>query len=107
MTTDQNQIQYIFGRPLKRSESRSGETWTYKKDVYGLLFSFSNSNGIEKKIEEVLYIQNLKNEWQNRRQKLLADKIDVTAFMVWFVGLLLRHAVLDYTVCRFAQSRMT
>jgi hypothetical protein len=28
---------------------------------------------------------NLKEEWQKRRMKMLADKIDVTAFMVWFI----------------------
>lgn len=28
---------------------------------------------------------NLKEEWQRRRQKMLSEKIDVTAFMVWFI----------------------
>jgi len=37
------------------------------------------------KIEELLSMRNLKQEWQKRRQKMLADKIDVTAFLVWFV----------------------
>ncbi len=30
-------------------------------------------------------MDNLKEEFQIRRQKMLADKIDVTAFLVWFV----------------------
>jgi len=29
--------------------------------------------------------RDLKKEWQRRRQKLLEDKIDVTAFLVWFI----------------------
>lgn len=37
------------------------------------------------KIDELLAIPNLKEEFQNRRQRMLADKIDVTAFMVWFI----------------------
>ena len=28
---------------------------------------------------------NLKEEWKKKREKLLKDKIDVTAFMVWFI----------------------
>ena len=27
----------------------------------------------------------IKTEWQKRREKMLADKIDVTAFLVWFI----------------------
>ena len=37
------------------------------------------------KIEELLNTPNLKEEWQYRRQRMLQDKIDVTAFMVWFI----------------------
>lgn len=37
------------------------------------------------KIAELLAIPKLKEEFQNRRQRMLADKIDVTAFMVWFI----------------------
>jgi hypothetical protein len=29
----------------------------------------------------------LKDEWQRRRQEILSEKIDVTAFMVWSVPL--------------------
>ncbi len=38
-----------------------------------------------KKIDFILQIKNLKEEWQIRKEKMLADKIDVTAFMVWFI----------------------
>jgi hypothetical protein len=30
-------------------------------------------------------MQNLKEEWQKRSEKMLSEKIDVTAFMVWFI----------------------
>jgi len=36
-------------------------------------------------IKSLVAMPNLKEEWQERRQKMLKDKIDVTAFMVWFI----------------------
>ncbi len=56
-----------------------------EQENYGLLFGFRNSKGVLEKAQELLLIPNLKKEWQKRRQKLLSDKIDVTAFMIWFV----------------------
>ncbi|MCI0493488.1 DUF354 domain-containing protein, partial [candidate division KSB1 bacterium] len=52
---------------------------------YGLVYNFRSSEGVLEKINELCHIKNLKEEWQNRRQKMLADKIDVTAFLVWFI----------------------
>jgi len=37
------------------------------------------------KIDELIKTPGLKEEWQKRRQKMLSEKIDVTAFMVWFI----------------------
>lgn len=37
------------------------------------------------KIKELLAMQNLDEEFKNRRQKMLADKIDVNAFFTWFI----------------------
>jgi len=60
-----------------------------QEKTYKLGHNFSESeedqrNAIEKGIE-ILNAVNLKEEWQKRRQKMLDDKIDVTAFLVWFV----------------------
>ena len=56
---------------------------------YGLVFNYSESlEDQEKSLQkalELLNTPNLKQEWQKRRKKMLSDKIDVTAFMVWFV----------------------
>ncbi len=38
-----------------------------------------------KKVEELLSMQDLKKKFAIKRRKMLADKIDVTAFMVWFI----------------------
>ena len=37
------------------------------------------------KIQELLSQENLKEQWKIKRDRLLADKIDVTAFYVWFI----------------------
>jgi uncharacterized protein len=55
------------------------------QEKYGLVYNFQNSKGVIEKINEILSMPNMKEEWQNRRQIMLADKIDVTSFMVWFI----------------------
>ena len=55
--------------------------------VYGLTYGIS-SHEPEKlyaKIEELLAMPNLREEFQKRRQKMLSEKIDVTAFLTWFI----------------------
>lgn len=54
---------------------------------YGLTYGIKTSEPekLFQKIDELLAVPNLKEEWQARRRKMLADKIDVTAFMVWFI----------------------
>lgn len=56
---------------------------------YGLCFKFSESEedqlrAIQKGIE-LLNTSGLRDEWHQRRDKMLSDKIDVTAFLFWFV----------------------
>lgn len=52
---------------------------------YKLVYNYRNSEGVIEKAIELLNTPNLKEEFQNRRQKMLSDKIDVTAFLVWFI----------------------
>lgn len=56
-----------------------------EQEKYGLIFSYRNSDGIIEKAVELLRRPNLRDEWETRRQRMLSDKIDVTAFMVWFI----------------------
>ena len=37
------------------------------------------------KIKELIETQDLKEKFQFRRQQMLSDKIDVSAFFVWFI----------------------
>ncbi|WP_321332897.1 hypothetical protein [uncultured Bacteroides sp.] len=62
---------------------------TNEETKYGILFSFkqdvnSQKLSIEKGIE-LLQTEGLKDIWNIKLQSFLSDKIDVTAFLVWFV----------------------
>ena len=68
----------------------TGRCYTREEEErYGLVFNFTESEeGQQKSIQkgvELLSTPGIKEEWQLRRQKMLSDKIDVTAFLVWFV----------------------
>jgi len=53
---------------------------------YQLIFGYdSNPEFVIQKALKLIQIPNLKQEWQKRRERLLKDKIDITAFMVWFL----------------------
>lgn len=67
----------------------SGRGYTDEEEKkYGLVFNFTESledqeNSIEKGIS-LLKMNELKHKWKIKRDKMIADKIDVTAFFVWY-----------------------
>lgn len=79
----------VLGTPAIRSNSFVGRISYLEEEEhrYGLTFGFrpEQTDAMFTKIEELLVMPDLKEEWQRRRIKMLSDKIDVTAFMVWFV----------------------
>lgn len=54
---------------------------------YGLTFGIpaNNPDRMLAKIRELLAFENLEAEFSIRRERMLADKIDVTSFLVWFI----------------------
>jgi hypothetical protein len=68
------------------------ENWlgyTSEEEEYSLLYSFKQSlkdqeTAIQKGLE-LLKNPDLKDDMQEKRRRFLENKIDVTAFMVWFV----------------------
>jgi predicted glycosyltransferase len=54
---------------------------------YGLTFGIKTGQQkhLFRKLEQLLSVPNLASEFQKRRQRMLDDKIDVKAFMVWFI----------------------
>ena len=60
-----------------------------QQEKYELCFCFSESEtdqqkAIEKGVE-LLQKENLSEEWHQKRDRMLKDKIDVTAFLTWFI----------------------
>jgi uncharacterized protein len=60
-----------------------------QQEKYGLVFNYTESEedqqkAIEKGVE-LLTTPGIKEEWQEKRVKMLLEKIDVTAFLVWFI----------------------
>jgi predicted glycosyltransferase len=55
------------------------------RDVYDLLYFFPDQESALRKALDILRNENAKAEWQKKREKLLSDKIDVTAWMIRFV----------------------
>ncbi|WP_294142905.1 DUF354 domain-containing protein [uncultured Sanguibacteroides sp.] len=52
---------------------------------YGLLYRLFNINDIVSKAMEILRDPESKNKYIRRKDQLLDDKIDATAFMIWFI----------------------
>ena len=52
-------------------------------EKYGLLFSYKTIQDSFSKIQEI-FESDYKKEWEEKKEKLLCDKIDVTAFMIDF-----------------------
>ena len=52
---------------------------------YGLIYTFSNGRQALEKAIEILEDPNSKRKWRQRREKMLKEKIDVTAFMTDFI----------------------
>jgi predicted glycosyltransferase len=54
-------------------------------EKYGLGHVFMDGSGLLKKIDEVLKIPGIKDLMQQRKNRMLAEKIDITSFIIWFV----------------------
>lgn len=79
----------MLGVPSIRFSDFAGKISVLEKleTVYGLTFGIPTSSPgkLFKKINDLLSIPDLEIEFNNRRQRMLEDKIDVTAFLVWFI----------------------
>lgn len=79
----------VLGTPAIRCNTFVGRIHYLEEEEhkYGLTYGFrpEQSEEMFKKIEELLSMPNLKEEWQTRRQKMLAEKIDYAQFLTWFI----------------------
>lgn len=53
--------------------------------TYDLLYSFTDTSAALEKSKEILRNPQSKENWRIKRERMLKDKIDVTAFMMWLV----------------------
>lgn len=79
----------VLGTPAIKCNSFAGRLAVPNEieDKYQLCYCFlpANAKDMFKKVEELLAMPNLKEEWAKRREKMLGDKIDVTKFFTWFI----------------------
>jgi predicted glycosyltransferase len=79
----------MLGIPSVRFSDFAGKIGVLEEleHYYNLTFGIPTKTPekLFEKISELLSLTDLKQEFQKRRQKMLGDKIDVTAFMVWFI----------------------
>lgn len=79
----------VLGTPAVKCNSFAGRLAVPNEieDKYDLCYCFLPTNVDEMfvKIDELLKHKDLKAEWKEKVQKMLADKIDVTAFFTWFI----------------------
>ena len=79
----------VLGTPAIRCNTFVGRIHYLEEEEhkYNLTYGFrpEQSEAMFQKIEELLSMPNLKQEWQFRRQKMLSDKIDYAQFLTWFI----------------------
>ncbi|MBL0342213.1 MAG: DUF354 domain-containing protein [Bacteroidetes bacterium] len=80
----------VLGTPALRFNDFVGEL-SYLEDlehVYGLTYGFKTNNvkGLIQKLDELLAIPDLANEWRKRKDKLLTVKINLAKWMIDFLS---------------------
>ena len=79
----------MLGTPSLRFNDFAGKIGVLEEleHKYELTLGISSSEPqrLYDKVQELLEMPNLREVFQERRQKMLSDKIDVTAFFTWFI----------------------
>ena len=77
----------ILGTPaiISHPQSLKMSNFIELEQKYGLIFNIHEPRMVIEKAVELLQRSDLNQEWRKRRENLLRDKIDVTAFMTWFI----------------------
>jgi predicted glycosyltransferase len=79
----------VLGTPAIRCNSFVGANdmgnFIELENKYRLIYNFSDENMALNFAVSLLEAPDIKEEWSKRQKNLLNDKIDVTAFLLWFV----------------------
>jgi len=54
-------------------------------EKYGLLFNYDYKSNILEEVEKLISQEDLKDRLKTNKLKMLSEKIDLTAFLVWFI----------------------
>jgi len=79
----------VLGTPSIYVDFRGRDYTRDQEEKYGAIFNFKNSaaeyeNSIIKGIE-LLKKEDAKTQWSGKREKIIRENIDLTAFMSWFI----------------------
>jgi len=78
----------MLGTPAIRCNSFVGpkdmSNFIELEQRYGLIYNYQEPERAIKRALELIQQPALKREWAKKRERLLKDKIDVTAFVTWF-----------------------
>lgn len=79
----------ILGTPAIRCNTFVGRIHYLEEEEhkYGLTYGFrpNQTDAMFQKIDALMSMPDLKQEWQVRRQKMLSEKIDYSCFLAWFI----------------------
>ena len=79
----------VLGTPAIRCNTFVGRIHCMeeKEKEFGLTYGFlpNQAEAMFLKIEQLLSMPNLKEEWQHRREKMLSEKIEYSHFLTWFI----------------------
>lgn len=74
----------ILGTPSVYVNSIS-RSYNQDQEKYDTVFNFTSQKGVFEKISEIIFDPYIKEKHAILSKKLIASKIDVTAFFVWFI----------------------
>ncbi len=79
----------LLGTPAVRCNSFVGKNdmgnFIELEERYRLIYNCKDGGSVLLRVRELLRSSDLKAEWARRRESLLREKMDLTAFMVWLV----------------------
>jgi uncharacterized protein len=98
----------VLGTPAFRCNDFAGKisVMDEKEEKYGLSFNYSpkDFDKMFVKLEEVISQADFKQEFNERKQKMLSEKIDLTKFMIWlFEGF--PESIKEYKSASFDEKR--
>jgi hypothetical protein len=79
----------VLGTPAIRCNTFVGRIHYLEEEEhkYGLTYGFlpEQSEAMFQKIDELLALPDLKQKWQDKRMRMVSEKIDYSRFLTWFV----------------------